>query len=866
MEEIQQNQVTEPSIKRIKNGWTAMSQAKRIALIAGISLALAGAGIYATNSSGSDYVVLYSGLDYKTAGEIKQALMENGVTNFKLGSDGTSILVKSNEVDSIRMDLAVSGVSPDSGTGYELLDTSQVGLTEQDRQVRYQRALEGELRRSIISLEGVDDARVHLNLKEDSVFSRDESNSTASVVLSVKRGVQISESQVNGIMALVSGAAKNLPTENIEIIDSNGNLLSSGQGFNGSGSSNDHLSQKAAYEKHLEDKIRSMAGKIFGFNDMIVAVNVDLNQASEEQRKEEYSDGSKVSEETHFTREEGVGTGPESGSPIDNNMQNPIVDTDEALANPDIFDYSNLTNYQPSVTETHTVKPPGEVEKVSVSFVYNGELTQPLIEELELLIASAAGIDPERGDSLRVAGIPFNENATDSDFENADASGTTKSFPWIYAVVGAGVLGAMGWLISKRKRQKALAVGDSQALETMGLPGYEGQPVDYNAEFSDFMQSGFMDPVDVEALRLKIIEFFKSELDFAMELLRVWMYDESVTNLAGVEVIGMDKAARLLVLLGRDITTEVMKQTTQDEIIQLTHLISSARSIPMEQTAVLVEEFYQMIEARSFIAQGGYDFAKDSMIAALGAERADQLLRKMKGAPRNKKPFEIIRHMDATQLYNALSEEHPQTIALVLCYLPDEKAAAIIGELPEHMQLDVVQRIGMMSNTTSQIVDEVEHVIEARLQSLMSADMAEVGGLNTVVGILNASERSTQKHIIELLANVNPQLAEDVRDSMFTFEDLVLLDNTAIQRIVREVEAATLALSLKGASEEILDLIKRNMSTRAAERLQEDIEYLGAVRLSEVEQAQSEIIVVVRRLEDAGEIIIGRGGSDDVVY
>ena len=862
MEDMQQEQVTSTPIKRIQNGWTAMSQAKRLALIAGISLAVAGTSVYAINANQSNYVVLYSGLDYKTAGEIKQALTENGIVDFKLANDGSSILVKANQVDSIRMDLAVSGVSPDSGTGYELLDTSQVGLTEQDRQVRYQRALEGELRRSIVSLDGVEDARVHLNLKEESVFSREESNSTASVVLSVKRGVQISESQVNGIIALVSGAAKNLPSENIEIIDSNGNLLSSGQGLTG-GSSSDHLSQKAAYEGHLEEKIRAMAGKIFGFNDMIVAVNVELNQSSEEQRKEEYTDGSKVSEETHFTREDGVNNADGSGAPLDNNMENPVVDTETALEDTNVLDYSNITNYQPSVTETHTVKPPGEVEKISVSFVYNGELTQPLIEELELLISSAAGIDPDRGDTLRVAGIPFNENATDSEFENGATSSNAQQFPWLYAFLGAGAMALLGFFLTKRKKQKASAEVLDESTEMMDLRSQ----AEYMAEYAEYLEGAYQEhDVDAEALRLKITEFFKSEPEAAMEVLRVWMYDESTSQVAGIELTGIEKAARLLVLLGLEVTTQVMRQTTQDEIIQLSHLISTTRSVPVDQLMVLVEEFYQLIEARSFIAQGGYDFAKDSLIAALGADRADQLLRKMKGTPRNKKPFEIIRNMDATQLYNALSEEHPQTIALVLCYLPDEKAAAIIGELPEQMQLDVVQRIGMMSNTTSQIVDEVEHVIEARLQSLMSADMAEVGGLNTVVGILNASERSTQKHIIELLGETNPQLANDVRDSLFTFEDLVLLDNAAIQRIVREVESSVLALSLKGANEEILDLILRNMSKNAAERLREDIEYLGAVRLSEVEKAQSDIIAVVRRLEDAGEIIIGRGGGDDVIY
>ena len=866
MEETQQQLTTETTTARIKNGWTAMSQAKRAALIAGVVIALAGAGIYAGTTAGSDYVVLYSGLDYKTAGEIKQALTESGITHFKLASDGTSILVKASEVDSIRMDLAVSGITPDSGIGYELFDNSQIGMTEQERQVMYQRALEGELRRSIISLDGVDDARVHLNLTEESVFNRDPKKSTASVILSVRRGVQITDSQVSGIMALVSGAVQNLSAENIEIIDSNGNLLSSGQGYSSSGS-NDLLSQKAAYEKHLEDKVRSMAGKIFGFNDMIVAVNVDLNQSSEEQRKEEYTDGSVISEETHFTREDGVASGPESSSPLDNNMENPIVDKEGVLQNPDVLDYDNITNYQPTVTETHTVKPPGEVEKISVSFVYNGELTQPLIEELELLIASAVGINAERGDSLRVAGIPFNETAMDSEFASSSSTSSSNLMSWVYAALGVTAAAVVAFLMTRRKQQETSVLGESHELDPMMVPDYDNQEnSDFEVELAGFMEQRVSDPVDMETLRLTVLEFFQTELSPAMELLRLWMHEEEPSKVGGVELDGMDKAARLLVLLGQEITTNVMRLTTQEEIVRLAHLIAGARMIPVEQSALLLEEFAQMIEARNFMAQGGYEFAKASMISALGNERAEQLLRKIKGAPRNKRPFEIIRHMEASQLYNALAEEHPQTIALVLCYLPDEKAAAIISQLPEQMQLEVVQRIGMMNNTTAQIVDEVENVIEARLHSLMSTDMANVGGLNTVVGILNVSDRATQKHLIDLLAQTNPRLAEEVRDSLFTFEDLILLEDTAIQRVIREVEPATLALSLKGASAEIFDLIRRNMSTKAGERLQEDIEYLGAVRISDVEKAQYDIITIVRQLEDSGEITISRGGSDDVIY
>lgn len=848
--------------KKIQTGWTSLSKGKQMALGAGLVLAIAGMGYYGISSNGQTYVPLYSNLDYETAGQIKNSLEEKGVTNYKIGDNGSSILVLKDEVDRLRMDLAVSGVSPSNGTGYELFDNSSLGMTEQERNIMYQRALEGELRRSIMSLEAVSDARVHLNLVEESVFVRDEKSSTASVVLTLKGNQSLNEAQIKGIMALVSGAVNNLDQDHIDVIDSNGNLLSSGYAGNTYGASGDRINEEVEYEKHLEDKLKSQLGKVFGYDRMAISVRVSLNQTSEEQRKESYEEGPLLSQQTQFDRIESNAATEETDSPLDNNMQNVIDPTvDEALEDEGMLSFNQTNNYQPSVTETHTVKPPGEIDTISVSVIYSGELTDEMTKQLERQIASVVGLNEERGDVVTVAGIPFDlpELEVTEDSVEGPWYSTMKPFDWLlYGTLGVTVVSALAVVITKSRKSKEAAIFEGEEIHPDLMNGM-------TEEFKALMEeTPKVNQADVYLKQL--LEFFESEPEAATELLQIWISDEEAGGrVDGMLLTGMEKAARLLVVLGRETTSEIMKNLKQEDVIKLAHLIATIHSVPYEQTVLLMEEFVQLVDARRYIAQGGFEFAKEAMIGALGIEQTDELLSKVKGTPRSTRPFETLRNVDPDQIYNALAEERPQTIALVLCYLPSEKAAKIMSLLPEHIQKEVAQRIGTMNNTSSQTVDVVESIIENRLQSLMTADMTQIGGVHTVVEILNSVDRVTQKHIIELLQQDHPALAEEVQNQLFTFEDMAKLDNASLQRIIREINKETLALALKGVSETIMDCIMRNLSTRAAESLQEEISYLGPVRSADVDKAQLEIINVVRRLEDAGEIFIGRGGDDDVI-
>lgn len=847
--------------QKIQSGWTSLSKGKQMAVGIGLVAAIAGIGYYGVSGSGKNYVTLYSGLDYQTAGEIKNSLEESGVTNYKIGDNGTSILVLESDVDRLRMDLAVNGVSPTNGTGYELFDSSSLGMTEQERNITYQRALEGELRRSIMSLDAVSDARVHLNLIEDSVFMRNEGVSTASVVLTLKGSKSLDEAQVKGIMALVSGAVKNLSPENIDIIDTNGNLLSAGYSESSHGASGDRISQEVEYEKHLEDKLKAQLGKVFGHDKMAISVRVSLNQTSEEQRKEEYEDGALVSNQAQFDRLNGVAGENSSGSPIDNNMQN-TIDVGEALEDEGMISFNQTNNYQNNMTETHTVKPPGEINTLTVSVIYSGELTEQMSKELERQIASIVGIDETRGDTVAVAGIPFNLPAEDD--VTMDTGGTwysnVKPYDWfLYGTLGVTMVSAFVMIVGKGKKRSE---GEQASEYANEIPESISNVISH--EFTSMVNdSPRINQADIYLKELS--EFFKNEPESATDLLQIWLSEESTSSkVAGMLLTGMEKSARLLIVLGREATTEVMKNLKKEDVVKLAHLIASVRSIPYEQTVALMEEFNQLVEAKRYMAQGGFDFAKDALVNALGMEQADELLSKVKGSPRKKNPFESIRHVDPIQIYNALVNERPQTIALVLCYLPSEKAASVMALLPEKVQTEVAQRIGRMSNTSSQTVDIVENVLETRLQSLMTGDMTQIGGVNTVVDILNAVDRKTQKHILELLHEENPELAGEVQDNLFTFEDLTTLDDGTIQRIIREVDMSVLALSLKGVSDQIFDCIMKNLSPRAGETLRENIGFLGAVRTTDVEKAQSEIISIIHRLEEAGEIMLG-GGDDDVI-
>ena len=332
----------------------------------------------------------------------------------------------------------------------------------------------------------------------------------------------------------------------------------------------------------------------------------------------------------------------------------------------------------------------------------------------------------------------------------------------------------------------------------------------------------------------------------------------------GSSLTGVQKAAILLIALGPERSSKVFKHLKEEEIEELTLEIANTRSVTAQAKEEVIAEFYQVCLAQQYIAEGGIGYAKELLEKALGAEKAIDVISRLT-ASLQVKPFEFVRKTDASQLLNFIQDEHPQTIALILSYLSPGQAAQIIGALPPDRQADVAKRVALMDRTSPDVIKEVEKVLEAKLSSLVNQDYTIIGGVDAVVEILNTVDRGTEKHIMETLELDEPELADEIRKKMFVFEDILLLDDRAIQRVLRDVDNSDLAVALKGANEQVQAAIFGNLSSRLASMIKEDMDFMGPVRMKDVEEAQQKIVNIIRKLEDSAEIVISRGGGDEIV-
>ncbi len=330
------------------------------------------------------------------------------------------------------------------------------------------------------------------------------------------------------------------------------------------------------------------------------------------------------------------------------------------------------------------------------------------------------------------------------------------------------------------------------------------------------------------------------------------------------EITGVQKAAILLISLGPERSASIFKHLKEDEIETLTLEIANTRSVSPATKDQVMDEFYEICLAQQYIAEGGIAYAKELLEKALGVEKARDVIGKLT-ASLQVRPFEFVRKTDASQLLNFIQDEHPQTIALILSYLSSGQASTIISSLPPDKQADVAKRIAQMDRTSPDVIKEVEKVLERKLASLVNQDYTIVGGVDSIVEILNTVDRGTEKHIMETLEIEDPELADEIRRKMFVFEDILSLDDKSIQRVLREVDNNELAVALKGANEDVQTVIFNNLSKRLASMIKEDMEYMGPVRLKDVEEAQQKIVNIIRKLEDSAEIIISRGGGDEIV-
>jgi len=339
----------------------------------------------------------------------------------------------------------------------------------------------------------------------------------------------------------------------------------------------------------------------------------------------------------------------------------------------------------------------------------------------------------------------------------------------------------------------------------------------------------------------------------------------NVPQQAGSTLRGPTKAAILLLNVDGDVAAQVLSHLNGELVEEITREIAQLDLVGPDERGKVIEEFYNIALARTYAKQGGLPYAKVLLQKALPADQASEIAKIIEHQV-HRAPFSFLAKTDAENLMTFIQDEHPQTIALILSHLSSSKASEILAGLPQDKQLEVVARIANMDNTNPEVIREVERGLELRLSGIVSQTFQKVGGVESVAEMLNLADRSTEKGILEGLEAQDPDLVEQIRRLMFVFEDILLVNDKGIQMVLKEIDNEDLALALKTASEELADKIFRNMSERASQLIKEDMEYMGPVRISDVESAQQKIVDVVRRLEDAGELIIsGRGGEKELI-
>ncbi|TFE03500.1 MULTISPECIES: flagellar motor switch protein FliG [Jeotgalibacillus] len=330
------------------------------------------------------------------------------------------------------------------------------------------------------------------------------------------------------------------------------------------------------------------------------------------------------------------------------------------------------------------------------------------------------------------------------------------------------------------------------------------------------------------------------------------------------ELTGKQKAAILLISLGPDVASSVYKHLDEEEIERLTLEISGVKKVDSDVKDEVLEEFHNIALAQDYISQGGIGYAKSVLEKALGADQANAVINRLTSSLQVR-PFDFAKRADPLQIFNFIQNEHPQTIALILSYLNPQQAGQILSSMPQDVQADIAKRIAVMDSTSPEVISEIESVLERKLSSTVQQDHTETGGIESVVEVLNGVDRATEKTILDSLEIQDPELAEEIKKRMFVFEDIVTLDGRSIQRVIRDCENEDLLLSMKVSTDDVKEILFKNMSQRMAENFKEEMDYMGPVRLRDVEEAQSRIVAVIRRLEEAGEIIVARGGGDDVI-
>lgn len=330
------------------------------------------------------------------------------------------------------------------------------------------------------------------------------------------------------------------------------------------------------------------------------------------------------------------------------------------------------------------------------------------------------------------------------------------------------------------------------------------------------------------------------------------------------ELSAVQKAAVVITSIGAENAAHVYKRLSDEEVEKLTLEVSSLPYMDISQINAVLNEFYELCLTQKVITEGGVDYARSVLEKAYGAEVAQKLMEKVSKSMQTK-AFDFVRKSDYKNLLAIIQNEHPQTIALVLSYVNSEQASAVLQELPREKRVEVVERIAKMESASPETIKAIEATLERKFAAVVSMDLTEVGGINYVADVLNKVDRGTEKYIFDELSARDPALVEEIKKKMFVFEDILSLDSMSIQRFIRDVETKDLAIAIKGSNAEVAATLYANMPQRMQESIQQEIEYLHNVRMRDVDEAQQRIVGIIRHLEEEGELVIGKGGEDEII-
>ncbi len=331
------------------------------------------------------------------------------------------------------------------------------------------------------------------------------------------------------------------------------------------------------------------------------------------------------------------------------------------------------------------------------------------------------------------------------------------------------------------------------------------------------------------------------------------------------ELTFQKKAAVIVAALGADSASKVYKYLSEEDVEKLTLELAKLGHMSSDDTSVVMDDFYKACLTQKVVTEGGIEYARAVLERTYGEAAAAELLKKMNRYLKNRS-FEFIQKMDTKSLYSVLQRERPQAIALILSYAEPGQAAALISELPDKTRIKVVQSIAQMESASPEVIRAIESSLLKKFDSVLTTDFTEIGGIDYIADVMNHMDRSNEKFIFDEMSKVNPLLAEEIRKKMFVFEDILLMDSHSIQRFIRDCNMKDIVYALKSSSQEIMDVFFANMSSRMAETIKSDLEITFNVRLRDVEEAQQRIVNIIRKLEEEGEIVVGKGGGgDDII-